>query len=244
MLLRSLSKHVRDQNWFAVFLDFFIVVAGILIAFQITNWSEARVERTRANELVARMVSEATSTRGELANYRGFHEGVSASAIELTLALNDNAKCLAKDERMTLLLLRIADFPPPRFSLPNAEQALETGSLELIRSSELQIKVRSIADEMVFVEHQWQRYVRVIQDSHTQVHKAAGLALTGRGKLVAKFSYDPASYELLTPAKICKNTELIALLANVAVTKEIYVDYLKEVEIALDDYLSVLSEGG
>ncbi|NNC37934.1 MAG: hypothetical protein EX271_06750 [Acidimicrobiales bacterium] len=45
MLLRSLTKHVRDQNWFAVFLDFFIVVAGILIAFQVTNWNEERAER-------------------------------------------------------------------------------------------------------------------------------------------------------------------------------------------------------
>jgi len=42
MLLRSVTKHVKDQNWFAVFLDFFIVVAGILIAFQITNWNEGR----------------------------------------------------------------------------------------------------------------------------------------------------------------------------------------------------------
>ena len=44
MLLRSITKHVDEQNWFAVFLDFFIVVVGILIAFQITNWNEARLE--------------------------------------------------------------------------------------------------------------------------------------------------------------------------------------------------------
>ena len=40
MRLRSLTKHIREQNWFAVALDFFIVVVGILIAFQITNWNE------------------------------------------------------------------------------------------------------------------------------------------------------------------------------------------------------------
>lgn len=45
MLLRRLTKHVKDQNWFAVALDFLIVLAGILIAFQITNWSEERSER-------------------------------------------------------------------------------------------------------------------------------------------------------------------------------------------------------
>ncbi|MFT6732416.1 MAG: hypothetical protein ACJAS9_000596 [Polaribacter sp.] len=42
MLLRSVTKHVKDQNWFAVVLDFVMVVAGILIAFQITNWSAAQ----------------------------------------------------------------------------------------------------------------------------------------------------------------------------------------------------------
>ena len=45
MRLRSLTKHIREQNWFAVALDFFIVVVGILIAFQITNWNEARERR-------------------------------------------------------------------------------------------------------------------------------------------------------------------------------------------------------
>ena len=47
MILRRVTKHVKDQNWFAVCLDFFIVVVGILLAFQITNWSEARGERHR-----------------------------------------------------------------------------------------------------------------------------------------------------------------------------------------------------
>lgn len=45
MILRRITKHVKDQNWFAVGLDFFIVLAGILIAFQITNWNEAQSER-------------------------------------------------------------------------------------------------------------------------------------------------------------------------------------------------------
>ncbi|PHR93274.1 MAG: hypothetical protein COA69_04840 [Robiginitomaculum sp.] len=31
MRLRSIMKHVRDQNWFAIFLDFFIVVVGVFI---------------------------------------------------------------------------------------------------------------------------------------------------------------------------------------------------------------------
>lgn len=55
MLLRSITKHVKDQNWFAVALDFFIVVAGILIAFQITNWNEGRGEASRERVLLERL---------------------------------------------------------------------------------------------------------------------------------------------------------------------------------------------
>lgn len=243
MILRSITKHVKDQNWFAVGLDFLIVVFGILIAFQITNWNERQAEKAQANDLLARMLSEATSTRVELEDYRDFHERTSTGSAELAVVLNDTERCLTMDQELTLLILGIADFSPPRFSLPNAEQALETGNLALIRSSELQNKVQFIADEMTFVGRQWQRYMRVIQDANIQVNKTAGVALTGRGELITKRSYDPSSYELLTVEKVCENTEMIALMANVAVTKGVYVDYLKEVEIALDDYLSALSKG-
>ncbi len=52
MLLRRITKHVTEQNWFAVFIDFLIVVIGILIAFQITEWNESRGERERVNEIL------------------------------------------------------------------------------------------------------------------------------------------------------------------------------------------------
>lgn len=42
MILRRITKHVKEQNWFAVGVDFLIVVMGILIAFQITEWSQTR----------------------------------------------------------------------------------------------------------------------------------------------------------------------------------------------------------
>lgn len=55
MLLRRITEHVKNQNWFAVFIDFVIVVIGILIAFQITEWNEARAERQREIVLLERL---------------------------------------------------------------------------------------------------------------------------------------------------------------------------------------------
>lgn len=66
MLLRSITKNVKDQNWFAVALDFFIVVVGILIAFQITNWNEARGEVHREAEILREI---ATDLQGDIFEY-------------------------------------------------------------------------------------------------------------------------------------------------------------------------------
>ncbi len=42
MLLRRISKHVKDENWFAVAIDFFIVVMGVLLGLQAQQWIEGR----------------------------------------------------------------------------------------------------------------------------------------------------------------------------------------------------------
>ncbi len=42
MIFRRIKVHIEKENEFAVALDFFIVVAGIRSAFQITHWSAGR----------------------------------------------------------------------------------------------------------------------------------------------------------------------------------------------------------
>ncbi len=58
MLLRRITQHVKDQNWFAVGLDFCIVVAGILIAFQITTWNTGRQDRRFYHQAFERVIAE------------------------------------------------------------------------------------------------------------------------------------------------------------------------------------------
>jgi len=45
MLLRRVTEHVKAQNWTAVALDFVIVVVGVFIGIQVSNWNDARGER-------------------------------------------------------------------------------------------------------------------------------------------------------------------------------------------------------
>jgi hypothetical protein len=42
MILRRIPEHVKAQNWFAVGIDFFIVVVGVFVGLQVSNWNDRR----------------------------------------------------------------------------------------------------------------------------------------------------------------------------------------------------------
>lgn len=55
MILRRVTEHVREQNWFAVGVDLVIVVAGVFIGIQVSNWNAARESRHRGAEFAERL---------------------------------------------------------------------------------------------------------------------------------------------------------------------------------------------
>ena len=55
MRLRSLTKHIKAQNWFAVALDFLIVVVGVFMGLQVSNWNAERLERTQERDYLIRL---------------------------------------------------------------------------------------------------------------------------------------------------------------------------------------------
>ncbi len=48
MLLRRITEHVKAQNWTAVGLDFLIVVIGVFVGLQVSNWNDARADVARS----------------------------------------------------------------------------------------------------------------------------------------------------------------------------------------------------
>lgn len=61
MILRRITEHVKTQNWFAVALDFLIVVLGVFVATQVSNWNAARVDQVRAISYLERLGNDLAS---------------------------------------------------------------------------------------------------------------------------------------------------------------------------------------
>ena len=138
MLLRRITKHVKDQNWFAVLLDFFIVVVGILIAFQITNWSEGRSEAKLETYYLERLQSDLSETIDYLSSRQKLSEEILYTIDAFVVELNNpNAR---KDELVlatTTYVIKgtiLLDFKVNRTTFDDLSR---TGNLKLLSNNKL-----------------------------------------------------------------------------------------------------------
>jgi len=44
MILARLAKSLRRQDWTTFAIEFVLVIAGVLIALEVDNWNQERVE--------------------------------------------------------------------------------------------------------------------------------------------------------------------------------------------------------
>jgi hypothetical protein len=58
MILRRLTANLKAQNWTAVGIDFLIVVLGVFVGIQASNWNQARISRADTQRLLMRIEPE------------------------------------------------------------------------------------------------------------------------------------------------------------------------------------------
>jgi hypothetical protein len=63
MILSRITHALRTQNWFAVALEFIIVIAGVVIGFQVNAWNEGRQDRALEADILVRLHEEFTQLR-------------------------------------------------------------------------------------------------------------------------------------------------------------------------------------
>lgn len=67
MLLRKLMSHLKRQDWFAVGIDFLIVVFGVFFGFQVTDWNQARQDRALERGYITRISHDIARSRDQIA---------------------------------------------------------------------------------------------------------------------------------------------------------------------------------
>ena len=137
MILRSLTKHVKDQNWFAVGLDFFIVVVGVFIGLQVQQWATERDTRQQEAVYIERLHDETVL----LINQR--KDNFEKRIVNRDALLSAHRKLFGDDKQFDFLpdecdaLSKISIMTDLTTDLPTLTELLSAGQLNTIRSTEL-----------------------------------------------------------------------------------------------------------
>lgn len=80
MILRRVMEHLRKQEWTAIGIDFVIVVVGVFVGIQVSNWNSDAVDRRRGVEYVERLSrdleADLAARRADVAYYAAVQDGL------------------------------------------------------------------------------------------------------------------------------------------------------------------------
>jgi len=183
MFFRRITEHLRAQNWFALVLDFFIVVVGVFVGMQVDNWNQARIDQNKAYEqliLLNRDLTRDVEVLGVLRNRIRLHaEG--AQAILNSIGGSDT-EAVELEKAFTQLYLTYAYTPqqPTYLGLRNGAQ-LDLLQDTNLRSSIIEYyEVRQTIFQMEFMND----YAIAQRDLHKHFSRYVRLLPTERSSLL------------------------------------------------------------
>ena len=134
-----LAQRSRDHDWMAAVIELVIVIAGILIALQVSNWNQERSDRARGDTYLRRIHADLESDLANVVSTRQFWGQVAAYQ-EAALANRERGQLVQGSQWKTLLAYYQASQIRP-FELEDTSFAemRDAGDLGLIRDERLRV---------------------------------------------------------------------------------------------------------
>lgn len=138
MILRRVMEHVKAQDWFAVAIDFVIVVVGVFIGIQFSNWNEERALREREKVYLEQLLIDLESDRATGARAIASANGVDAAAEAVLAVLEGGLGAPAISDADLMRFLPAAGYAYlPHGNPTTYNEMISTGALGLLQSVEL-----------------------------------------------------------------------------------------------------------
>src|SRR5210317_792636 len=158
MLLRRIKHHVVSENWFAVFVDFVIVVVGVYVGIEVSNWNEARQEEGYAREYLERIRADLVQDSQSTLERRRFWTQVIENG-EAAILHTETGQLYEDSLNMTLLAYFQASQVDPYATVKTTYDELKAaGDLRLISDADLRASLTDyyVNSNSVQAEHLFQ----------------------------------------------------------------------------------------
>ena len=165
MLLRRFTEHVRDQNWFAVALDFFVVVLGVFVGIQVDGWNQGRLDRQQERAYLVRLHADVMDSTRLLDIERDQINTMISDMVNIIEALD--ACTVPPDKALSVQrgFNWLAYLNPPPLIRRTIDEMAASGRLDVIQSSEVKAELSGIVAALTRLED-LQRSVERLTDPH------------------------------------------------------------------------------
>jgi hypothetical protein len=135
MLLRRITKHIKNENWFAVFIDFLIVVVGVFIGIQVANWNEAQGRQQTERSYIERLREDLASNNDDINQRIAYFTQVREYGLSALNALEQDTESL--DEQFLIDIYQASHILPREFGRDTYDEILSVGANEAIADVEV-----------------------------------------------------------------------------------------------------------
>jgi hypothetical protein len=182
MLLRRLTQHFKEQNWFAVGLDFLIVVSGIYIGLQVDAWRVSQNERVMEGQYLERLlVDMEASVAVQLQDYELEKAGIVAmDKFASALArgeLSEEGKAFAMDA-----MNFIGWVERPATNLITVRELQSSGNISLIRDVEVRNAIGKLEFSLASANYSAEQTSAILRASQPEIVKWAYLPPSDTGQ--------------------------------------------------------------
>lgn len=157
MIPRRIYGHIRSHNWFAVGIDFLIVVVGVFVGVQVNEWWTGLSETRREHAYLAALKEDFAQVEAELRHDAGEYEAVADSMLTLLAQSRLDAPTIAVAD-LNQAFGAVIVMVSTRVVADTYENLTGSGDLRIIQNQKLKNQLASFYAQV--------RIIRLVEATH------------------------------------------------------------------------------
>lgn len=130
MLLRRIREHTKAHNWFAVGIDLLIVVLGVFLGTQVSNWNADRISREAGATYRARIVRDLEINESDMQSRAAYFRQVRAFGLQVLSSLDGVAR--VPDEQFLIAAYQATQIYPRPMNRATYDEVLSAGAINTL----------------------------------------------------------------------------------------------------------------
>lgn len=165
VLLRRVTLHIKQQNWFAVLLDFLIVVMGVFIGVQVANWNETEKQRRLYSDAFDRVKLEISRNIEELRKaqkYYRSHLPAVQHALEILRSCGENGGTI---EEVEATFPYVLNYTEVSISKRDLDLLLSNNTFLIFQDPAVRARLSELSNDVEFINREMRKKVELLQNT-------------------------------------------------------------------------------